>query len=78
MRREVKCKDDFVCFISALLTDLQSDPESWKNMDLTSFLGSMSSWVKDMGDFYVDESGNKKEITWQVFANILSIARVYE
>lgn len=78
MQREVKSKEDFVCFLSALQADLKSNPDSWNNMDLVSFLGSMSSWIEDMGEFYVDDSGNQKEITWQVFADILSIARVYE
>lgn len=78
IRREVKSKDDFICFLNALMSDLQAHPDSWKNTDLTSFLRAMSSWVEDMGSFYLDESGNQKDITWQVFADMLSIARVYE
>ncbi len=78
IRHEVKSKDDFICFLSALMSDLQKNPDSWKNIELSSFLGAMSSWVEDMGGFYLAESGSQNDITWQVFADILSIARVYD
>lgn len=75
----IQSKEDLVEFISALRADLKTNPSSWENMDLESFLEAMQSWMEAM-EWYYKNHGRlmPNPPTWQVFADVLMGARIYE
>lgn len=75
----VNTKEDILTLISSLITELESNPSAWTNKTLLSYLEAMQSWIDDMEGFYVN---NKlpipKNISWNIFADILIAAKMYE
>ena len=72
-------KKDFVLFVETLTQDFKGNPESWDNNRLDLYLEGISSWTGDMEGYY---ENNNIDITklnqWQIFANILVAASIYE
>jgi hypothetical protein len=75
----INTKSDFVNFIELLLQDFRNNPHEWENKTIDSFLEAASSWTEDMEWYY---HNNKlplpQNVDWQVFANILMAAKMYE
>ena len=77
--KEVKTKEDFIDFVSLLVTDYRNNPGEWENKDLESFLGALQSWVEDMEGYYINNRiPLPSNINWNIFADILLGARIYE
>ena len=75
----IRDREDLVRFLAALREDLKSKPETWENTDLESFLEAMQSWVNAMEGYYKNHGRvMPNPPTWQMFADILMGARVYE
>lgn len=75
----VKSKEDFIHFIEILVSDLKNNPDYWTNHSLESYLEGVASWSEDMEGYY--ENNNlpiPTDINWNVFANILMAATMYE
>jgi hypothetical protein len=75
----IKSKEDFISFIELLVSDLKKNPDEWENKSLASYLEAAGSWTEDMDGYYQNQSlPVPTEINWQVFANILMAAKMYE
>lgn len=77
--KKVETKEDFLQFIDGLRNDFKTNYSEWENNDLSSYLGAMKAWTGDM-DGYFNNQGVElpKSIPWNVFANILLAAKMYE
>lgn len=72
-------KEGFVNYVYGLLDDFRSNQGGWENQDLPSFLEAVAAWADDMNSFYASQGRSVPEnISWKVFAEILTAARFYE
>lgn len=77
--KKVNSRIEFVTFLQAFREDLKHNPEKWENGDLSSFLEAMAAWIEDMEGFYLNQNRPvPDQPTWNVLAEILLAARVYE
>jgi hypothetical protein len=75
----LKSKEDFIRFIELLVSDLKNNPDEWVNQSLESYLEAVASWTEDMEGYYQNNNlPIPTEITWNVLANILMAAKMYE
>jgi hypothetical protein len=75
----VSTREDLSNFIDRLSNDLNSNKGEWENHDLPSFLEAMSGWVQDMDGFYKNNGKDVPiDVPWNIFADILYAAKVYE
>ena len=75
----IQSKEDFVRFVRALEKSLRDEPEDWENSDLGTFLEAMAAWVEDMEGYYENQGeAVPRNVSWNVFGQILLAARVYE
>ncbi len=75
----VNSKDDFVMFVEQLVQNLKSKPNDWENKSLESYLLAIANWTEDMEGYYKNNNLPIPEnVDWQVFANILIAAKMYE
>jgi hypothetical protein len=74
---DVETRDDFACFLSAVLTDFRSTgEEEWENGTLDRFLGGMSTFA-DARVFDGPEL-DQEQASWRLFAEIVRAATAYE
>lgn len=77
--RSVQTREDFVAFVAEMKADYDRHRDTWENVELSSFLGAMSAWVRDMEGYYKHEGRNLEGIpTWRLLTDILMGARMYE
>lgn len=75
----IKNKADFLVFINKLKQNLEDEPNSWVNNDLSSYLQALSVWIEEIEQFYINTKQSVPEnISWKVFADILIAAKMYE
>jgi hypothetical protein len=75
----LKSKEDFIRFMELLILDLKNNPSEWTNQSLQSYLEAIASWTEDMDGYYQNNNLSvPREITWNVLANILMAAKMYE
>jgi hypothetical protein len=75
----IKSKEDLAGFVEALREDLLRNPDSWENPTLESYLDAMAAWIRSMDNYRRNIGEQPSEIpTWEVFADILSAAKIYE
>ena len=77
LRQPVKTKEDFKSLLENLL---KQDAKDWENEMTSSYLEAMLAWLSDADGFYknIGEDINLKEPTWQLFADMVQAALVYE
>ena len=76
---KVYTREDFVEFVISLINDIKNNPADWENRDLISYLGSVASWTEDMEGFYQNNNLQvPNNVSWNVFAEILVAAKIYE
>ena len=76
---EVKTREDFIVFLERLHSDLNANHHEWENSSLGSFLEAMKAWTTDMDGHYANQGLTPSaEPSWQIFADILNGARIYE
>jgi hypothetical protein len=77
--KEIKTREDFIAFLDAFRSDLNTSPLGWQNSDLASFLEAMKAWTTDMDGYYASRGlPLPPEPGWQTFVDILNGARIYE
>jgi hypothetical protein len=77
--RSVRTREDFLAFLEAFFADYEVNGLDWENNDLGSFLEAMSGWGRDMDGFYANMGEDPAQISpWQMVADLLIAARVYE
>ena len=75
----VRTREDLVEFVEALHEAFNDNRDTWSNSDLSSFLGAMAAWSRDMEGFYRGRGEALSEVSpWRVMADILMAARIYE
>jgi|SRR5215207_2749412 len=53
----IASREDFIAFVRELLRDLESDPGTWENRDLDSFLEALVLWTEDTEGYYRNVGG---------------------
>ena len=72
-------RDEFIQFINVLIEDFRINGSLWGNSDLLSFLEAMAAWVEDMDGYYAYKNqALSSNISWNIMADILSAAKIYE
>ena len=84
---EIKYQDLKVCdratfikFVENLRSDLRDDGSSWENNTLDNFLEALSRYTEDIQGYYdyTEQKINADQPSWQLFADILKGATIYE
>jgi molybdate-binding protein len=80
MTNTVNDRQTFSDFIDKLRQDLKANPSTWTNKNLDEFLEAMNRYTQDIDGYYKNTNQNINADTpsWQVFADILMGAKVYE
>jgi hypothetical protein len=66
-------------FIDQLADSYVEDPEQWENDTIESFLRAWSAWLNDMDGYFLNQGEVVPEApSWQLVAQMLLAARVYE
>lgn len=72
-------REQFAGFLDRLADSLVEDPEDWENETLERFIRAWSVWVVDMDGYFLSRGETvPREPTWQLMAQMLLAARVYE
>lgn len=75
----IQSKQEFLAFLDGLRADLQSNPNSWENPDLLSFLEAFGAWIDDSEGAYRNAGLQPPEqMSWGFLADALSAAAIYE
>ena len=80
MTDQITSRQDFADFVNKLHRDLQTNPTTWTNVNLSDFLEAMSRYTEDIGGYYknTNQNVNADNASWRVFADILMGAKMYE
>ena len=80
MEERVSSRQDFICFLESLQADLKRGTPEWTNDKLGEFLEAMTAYASDVQGYYVNTNKHVSadEASWQVFADILRGATMYE
>ena len=72
-------REEFIAQVQSLRDDLQQHPNAWPNDDLPSFLEALQAWVEDMDGYFANQGQPiPEQPSWQLLANILRAATIYE
>ena len=78
-RPEVKTREDFVDYCHQLARSLRDDKRVFENADLVSFIDALGAWTEDMDGFYSNRGeAVPVQLSWEVMADMVSAALVYE
>ena len=69
-----------IASIFDLLDNNDSDGNLWENKDIYTFLQAMAAWLRDADGYYKNagQSVDVEKPSWQLFADALFAASVYE
>ncbi|GAB3936435.1 DUF7660 family protein [Mucilaginibacter myungsuensis] len=77
--QNVGSKQDFINFVQALIEDLKTNSNNWTNVTLEGYLEGMKSWTEDMDGYYLNNGlPAPSRVAWQIIADILMGAKIYE
>lgn len=77
---DIHSRSEFVRFLEKFRAEFQT--HDFENTTLENFLEAMQTWIEDMDGYY--QNMNKPEclgeetLTWQMLADMLVAARIYE
>lgn len=69
---------DVLVVLTHLRTSLESDPDSWENPTLPRFLEAMSAWLSTFPQVYINLDKPVPDADWNLLADCLRAARIYE
>lgn len=70
---------DLAGFLDQFADSLLEEPELWENDSLERFLRAWSAWLADMDGYFLNrEEPVPSSPSWQLIAQMLLAARVYE
>lgn len=71
---------ELAAFVEELANSLSTDPASWGNTSLESYLRAMAAWVNDMDGYYRNTGQNfsENQVSWKNIADMLMAATMYE
>jgi hypothetical protein len=75
--RKITSRDDLIILIRELSSEDQS---TWDNSDLGSFMEALSGWIGDCDGYYKNTGSDldPDSPSWQLFADALQAAKIYE
>ena len=78
--KPIQTRDELIGYISNLVRNHDTGGTQWENRDIRSFLGAMASWLEDCDGYYQnnDDQRDVNVADWQIFADALAAARIYE
>jgi hypothetical protein len=72
-------RTDLSDFLGRLADSVVGAPETWENGSLESFLRGWSAWLTDMDGYFLNKAEPvPSEPSWQLIAQMLLAARIYE
>jgi hypothetical protein len=76
----VDSRASFIDFLALLQKEFLGNPTQWENKTLADFLDAMRNYAEDIQGYYdnTSQSVDANEASWQVFADIMRGARMYE
>jgi hypothetical protein len=76
----VDSRASFIDFLALLRNEFLGNPTQWENKTLADFLDAMRNYAEDIQGYYdnTSQSIDANEASWQVFADIMRGARMYE
>ena len=78
--RKIQTRAELIAFIDDVIRDHDANGQNWENRDIRSYLEAMAAWLEDCDGYYqnVGPSRDVDEPHWQIFADAVAAARVYE
>jgi len=75
--QKVENKEDFLKIIKKLRDDNQ---DAWENTSTVEFIAALGAWLNDANGFYqnVKLDTDANNASWQLFADALQAATIYE
>lgn len=79
-RKRVESRDDLIGYIFELLDDHDAIGDQWENKDVFTFLQVMAAWLNNCDGYYRNTGQviDMESPGWQLFADALAAAAVYE
>ena len=75
----LRTREELAAFLENLADSLIEEPEVWENDTLERFLRAWSAWIADMDGYFVRQGlAVPATPSWQLVAQMLLAARVYE
>jgi hypothetical protein len=80
MADKISSRQEFISFLETFRRNLIENPDEWENKNLEDFLEAMIRYTDDLQGYYdnTKQTINADMPDWQVFADILAGARIYE
>jgi len=77
MARKITSRVELISLIRELSSE---DSSAWDNSDLSSFLEALSGWIGDCDGYYQNTGSDlaPDSPSWQLFADALLAAKIYE
>lgn len=75
----VDSREDFIKFLSELRSDKEQRSEEWENVEITSYLGGICSWVEDMDGYFENmKIEMPTDTNWKFIATLFYVGKIYE
>lgn len=72
-------REELAAFLAELADSVVKEPERWENSDLVDFLRAWAAWLEDMDGYFLNQGEPVPSApSWQLIAQMLLAARVYE
>ncbi len=76
---KVSSREELALFVQALLTDLQTDRDSWENVTLERYLDALAAVIEGVDGFFQNARlAMPTNVDWRFFGQLLLTAKVYE
>jgi hypothetical protein len=77
---KISDKKSFASFLESIRKEIEGSPENWENTNLKDFLEAMHRYTIDIQGYYDNTNQNidSNIPSWQVFADIIKGATIYE
>lgn len=77
---DVTDRQSFITFLGRFRQDLLTNRQDWENTGLEDFLEALARYAADIQAYYdnTNQQINADTASWQVFADMLQGAAVYE
>lgn len=72
-------REELAAFLTELADSVLKEPDRWENSDLADFLRAWGAWLEDMDGYFLNRGESVPSApSWQLIAQMLLAARVYE
>ena len=80
INQQVTDRQSFIKFLESLHQDFIDNGQEWESKTLDGFLEALSRYTVDIQGYYdnTNQNINADNASWQVFADIIKGAKIYE